>query len=257
MELIFYIFAALLGLIIGSFLNCLIWRIYKEESIGGRSYCPKCRKQIDWYDNIPLLSFILLRGRCRHCHAGISSQYPLVEFATAVLFLMIFIKDSVSPDFTLLLLRDWFLIITLIIIFVYDFRWQLIPVNILWVMSAAMFILNLFLGFSYLNIIIYGSLGALFFLIQYLLTKKKGVGEGDIWFGLFLGISFPSASQLILLLISAYFLGSIIALSLVLLKKTKFKARIALGPFLALGALVALFFGPAIIEWYLNFGGLL
>jgi prepilin signal peptidase PulO-like enzyme (type II secretory pathway) len=253
----FYFFAFLLGLIIGSFLNCLIWRIYKNESIGGRSYCPKCRKQIEWYDNIPLLSFILLRGHCRHCHNSISWQYPLVEFITAILFLLTFMKDSVSPDFTILLLRDWFLIITLVIVFVYDFRWQLIPVNVLWVMSVAIFILNLFLGFSYLNIIIYGAIGGAFFLIQYLLTHKKGVGEGDIWLGLFLGICFPSASQLIFLLISSYFLGSIIALSLILGKKTKFKAKIALGPFLVLGTLLTLFFGPVIVEWYLRFGGLL
>ena len=166
----FYFFAFLLGLIIGSFLNCLIWRIYKNESIGGRSYCPKCRKQIDWYDNIPILSFILLRGRCRHCQASISWQYPLVEFITALLFLMTFMKDSVSPDFTILLLRDWLLVVTLVIVFVYDFRWQLIPVNVLWVMSVAMFILNLFLGFNYLNIIIYGAIGGAFFLIQYLLS---------------------------------------------------------------------------------------
>jgi len=257
MELIFYIFATLLGLIIGSFLNCLIWRLYKEESIGGRSYCPKCRKQIDWYDNIPLLSFLILRGKCRHCHKNISWQYPLVEFITALLFLLTFIKEAGSPDLTLLILRDWFLIITLIIVFIYDFRWQLIPVNVLWVMSGAMAILNLFLGYSYLNIIIYGAAGALFFLLQYLLTNKKGVGEGDIWFGLFLGIVFPSAAQLILVLLASYCLGSIIALSLVFVNKKELKSKIALGPFLALGALITLLYGEPIINWYLNLGGLL
>ena len=260
MELSFYILAAVLGLIIGSFLNCLIWRLYKEESIGGRSYCPKCRKQIAWYDNIPLLSFLILRGHCRHCQQNISWQYPLVEFITALLFLMTFIREVGNPDLTLLILRDWFLIITLVIIFVYDCRWQLIPVNVLWLMSVFMFIVNLLLGNNYLNLIIYGLSGAAFFLLQYLLTKKKGVGEGDIWFGLFLGIVFPNTANLILVLLLTYCLGSIIALGLIFLKQKEFKAKIALGPFLALGAIITLLYGAPIINWYLNLtslGGLL
>ena len=256
MDIFFDILVFVLGLIFGSFLNCLIWRIYQEESIGGRSYCPKCRKQIEWYDNIPILSFIILKGRCRKCGQKISWQYPLVEFITALLFLLTFIKDAADPNLTLLLLRDWFLIITLVIVFVYDFRWQLIPVNVLWFMSAFMFIINLFLGYNYLNIIIFGSAGALFFLLQYLLTNKKGVGVGDIWLGLFLGIVFPSAPQLILVLLVSYCFGSLVSLGLVAMRKKGFKAQIALGPFLALGALITLLYGEAIINWYFSLGGI-
>ncbi len=72
-------FVFLLGLIIGSFLNCLIWRLHKKESMLGRSYCPKCGQQIAWYDNIPILSFVFLGGKCRHCRKEISWQYPAVE----------------------------------------------------------------------------------------------------------------------------------------------------------------------------------
>jgi len=256
MDTFFYILVFVLGLIFGSFLNCLIWRIYQDESIGGRSYCPKCRKQIEWYDNIPILSFLILKGRCRKCSQKISWQYPLVEFITALLFLMTFIKDAGDPNLTLLLLRDWFLIVTLIIVFVYDFRWQLIPVNVLWVMGALMFIINLLLGVSYLNIIIYGLAGALFFFLQYILTNKKGVGEGDIWFGLFLGIAFPSVAQLALVLLVAYCLGTLISLALMAVHKKGLKSKIALGPFLALGALVTLLYGAAIINWYFGLGGI-
>ena len=81
-----YFFFLLFGLIIGSFLNCLVWRLYKEETLGGRSYCPQCHHQIDWYDNLPVLSFIILRGKCRHCHKKISWQYPLVELIVSLLF---------------------------------------------------------------------------------------------------------------------------------------------------------------------------
>lgn len=257
MEQIFYIFSFILGLVIGSFLNCLIWRIYKEETIGGRSYCPKCRSMISWFDNIPVLSFVFLGGRCRHCHKTISWQYPLVEIITALLFMFTFMKEADNPDLTLLLLRDWFLIITLVIVFVYDLRWQMIPVNVLWVMSAFMFVINVWLGYDYLSVITFGLIGALFFLIQYLATKKRGVGEGDIWFGLFLGFVFPTAGQLILLLLASYCIGSIIALILVIFQHKNFKAKIALGPFLAIGALITLFFSNSIIEWYLRLGGLL
>jgi len=256
MFIYFSFYSFLLGLIFGSFLNCLIWRIYKNESIIGRSYCPNCRKQIEWYDNIPLLSFLILRGKCRHCHKNISWQYPLVEFITALLFLLTFMKEATSPDLSLLILRDWFLIATLVIVFVYDFRWQLIPVNVLWVMSGVILIINLLLGYNYLNIILFGLIGATFFLLQYLLTKKRGVGEGDIWLGLFLGLVFPTAPQLILVLLIAYCLGSIVALSLLFVKRKGLKSKIALGPFLALGAIITLLYGETIINWYLHLGGI-
>ena len=89
--ILFFIF--LFGLVIGSFLNCLIYRLREGKSMLGRSFCPKCKQQIAWYDNIPVLSFILLRGRCRHCGKKISIQYPAVEFITGVLFVVAFILD--------------------------------------------------------------------------------------------------------------------------------------------------------------------
>ena len=92
-----FIFIFLLGLCFGSFLNCLIWRLHKKQSLFGRSYCPKCQKQIAWYDNLPVLSFILLGGRCRWCQKPISWQYPLVELITAVLFLIAFIINTKFP----------------------------------------------------------------------------------------------------------------------------------------------------------------
>ena len=123
-------------------------------------------------------------------------------------------------------------------------------------MGALMFVINLLLGVSYLNIIIYGLAGALFFFLQYVLTNKKGVGEGDIWFGLFLGISFPSASSLVLVLLVAYCFGTLISLALMAVHKKGLKSKIALGPFLALGALVTLLYGSAIINWYFGLGGI-
>lgn len=252
MTNIFIIFVALIGLVIGSFLNCLIWRLYKDETIGGRSYCPQCRHQIAWHDNIPVLSFLLLKAKCRHCHKPISWQYPLVEIATAVLFLLAFFKDAPSAQFSFLLIKDWLLIITLIVVFVYDFRWQLVPMNIIWPMCAIMFILNIFLGISWVTIIISALAVAAFFFAQYIFTKKKGLGEGDIWLGLLLGLSFPDFYQLLAILVISYSIGALISIILVIVKKKQGKSRIALGPFLASGAIITLIWGEQIINWYMG-----
>ncbi|MFZ4631980.1 MAG: prepilin peptidase [Patescibacteria group bacterium] len=252
MILILSIFVIFIGLIIGSFLNCSIWRLYNNETIGGRSYCPECRKQIAWYDNIPVLSFILLGAKCRHCHKPISWQYPLVEMITAVLFLLTFLNDVNSNQFALLLARDWLIITTLIIIFVYDLRWQLIPMTVVWPMCVVFFGLNIILGFSWYALLISALAATAFFLIQYVVTKKRGIGEGDIWLGLLLGLIFPSLSQLFLILILSYSLGSIIGLALILIKKESGKTKIALGPFLAFGAIITLIWGEKVIGWYIS-----
>jgi len=252
MTTIFIIFVILIGLVIGSFLNCLIWRLHKDETMGGRSYCPNCRHQIAWYDNIPVLSFLFLKAKCRHCHKSISWQYPIVEIVTAILFLLAFLKDIPSPDFSFLLIRDWLLIVTLIIIFVYDLRWQLVPMNIIWPMCVVIFIFNLLLGFSWITIIISALIAAAFFLAQYVLTKKKGLGEGDIWLGLLLGLAFPDLSQLLAIMVLSYGIGALVSGALLLTKKKQGKSKIALGPFLASGAIITLIWGEPIINWYMS-----
>jgi prepilin signal peptidase PulO-like enzyme (type II secretory pathway) len=248
----FYILVFILGLIIGSFLNCLIWRLYKDETLGGRSYCPHCRATITWYDNIPILSWLILGGRCRHCHQNISIQYPLVELMTAVLFLLTFQANRFSPDFSWLLLRDWFLIITLIVVFVYDLRWQLVPMIFVWPMIVLILVLNIVLGFPWPELLFFSALGVVFFLIQYLVTEKRGVGEGDIWLGLLLGLAFPDAGRLLLIMVISYSLGAAFSLILLVNRKKDWKSAIALGPFLALGAIITLIWGAQIINWYLH-----
>lgn len=244
----FYII--ILGLIIGSFLNCLIWRLYKDEALSGRSYCPHCRKTIAWYDNIPVLSFIFLHGRCRQCQKKISWQYPAVEIATALLFYLSFLAMSDSGQFLLDLARAWLLVIIFVVVFVYDSRWQLVPMNFVWPMTAIIFVLNVFLGRSVISLIVSGVLTAGFFLLQYLITKKRGLGEGDIWLGLLLGIAFPSFSEIFLALFLAYLSGSLVGVGLMLIKRKGRKTKIALGPFLAFGAIITLIWGDRILAAY-------
>jgi prepilin signal peptidase PulO-like enzyme (type II secretory pathway) len=252
-EIFLTIVAAGFGLIIGSFLNCLLWRLHENEGITGRSYCPRCRQMIAWFDNIPLLSFIILRGRCRHCRKSISWQYPLVELATAVLFTLAFWSNLSGAQSPWLLVRDWLLIAALVSVFVYDFRWQMVPMLIVWPVGVAMFVCNLFLGVSWYYLLLAAACGAGFFLIQYLATRRRGVGEGDIWLGALLGLAFPSASQLLMILVVSYGIGAIVSLILLWSKKKKWRERIALGPFLSLGAIITLIWGESLLTWYLSF----
>lgn len=239
-------FIFLFGLIIGSFLNCLIWRLHKKESLVNRSYCPKCGKQIAWHDNIPVLSFIMLFGKCRHCKKPISSQYPVVELITGVLFAAAY---YFNPEFTIRLARDWFLISVMIVIFIYDLRWYLILDIITLPACLIMLILNLIIGFNLWNLLISGIIGGSFFLIQFVISKGKWIGGGDIRLGLLMGLSFDLPGVLAAIIIS-YFIGSAAGMCLVLARKKKFSSRMPLGVFLASGAIIILFWQDNILNWY-------
>lgn len=273
------IFIFLLGLIIGSFINCLIWRLHKGEGIlprqlggrgKGRSYCPKCKKQIVWYDNIPVLSFIALGGKCRHCKRKISWQYPIVELITAVLFVVAVIcnlKFEIwGNDINLIqitnykllitIVRDWFLISVMIIIFIYDLRWYLVLDIITLPACAIVFILNLFLGFSsqggfpdWLNLLISGIIGGSFFLIQFIISRGKWIGGGDIRLGLLMGLAlgWPNIISAVFL---AYLIGSIVGIGLLMAGKKKWGSKLPLGVFLSVATIIVLFWGERIVGWY-------
>ena len=300
--LTFYFFIFLFGLIIGSFLNCLIWRVYKKipltpfiKGASDRSYCPKCKKQIAWYDNIPILSFILLKGKCRHCGKPISWQYPMVELATGVLFVLAFynnfqipltpfIKGAEIPltpfvkggvlqfsiltsNFLLLtsIFRDWFIISVMIVVFVIDLRWYLILDAVTMPAAGIIFVLNLILGLnppnplyqggiiglSWQNLLFSGIIGGSFFLIQFVISKGKWIGGGDIRLGLLMGLAlgWPNVLTAIFL---AYFIGSIFGIGLILTGRKKWKSQVPLGTFLAVAAIITLLWGDKILGWYLG-----
>lgn len=269
MAILFFIF--LFGLVIGSFLNCLIWRLHKSESLWGRSYCPKCRKQIAWCDNIPLLSFIILGGKCRHCGKPISWQYPVVEFITGLLFVVAFLNNFefrilnfesifnylifnnsikiLNSKFIIQLLRDWFLICVMIIIFIYDLRWYLILDIVALPACLVVFLLNLSLGFGWQNLLISGIIGGSFFLIQFLISRGKWIGGGDIRLGLLMGLALGWPNILVAILIG-YFIGSIVGIGLIATGKKSWGSQVPLGIFLSTATVVALFWGEEMIRWY-------
>lgn len=258
----FYLFFSFIfGLMIGSFLNCLIWRLHKKEKITGRSYCPKCKKQIVWYDNIPVLSFLFLRGRCRYCGKGISWQYPVVELVTGVLFmfaLLINVENVTNFGFEvfdlesiLYLLRDWLVIGIMIVIFIYDLRWYMILDIVTLPAMVVVLMVNLLLGFSWLNLLISGIIGGSFFLVQFVVSRGEWIGGGDIRLGLLMGFILGWPNVLVAIFI-AYFMGSIIGVGLKIWGGKKWDSKVPLGTFLSVATIITLFWGQNILSWYLN-----
>ena len=242
------------GLLIGSFLNCWSWRLYKEEKVSGRSYCPHCRHLIRWYDNIPLLSFFILKGRCRDCQKKISWQYPAVELVTALLFTVSWAFFSAQPW---LVLKSLVVITILLLVLIFDWRWYLIPTSVLVWGGVVVAVIGYFaypgtFGEYLIASIVTIAAGTLFFLLQYLLTKGCGLGEGDIWLGAFLGLAFANLAHLAAALMLAYFLGAFVSLFLLVKKQKKWSSRLPLGVFLVLGGLGAWFYAERLVVWYLG-----
>lgn len=260
------------GLIFGSFVNCVIWRLHSKESfVGGRSYCPRCRHKLAAADLVPLLSFLFLGGKCRYCKENISWQYPLVELATSVLALAAaFIFASgfmklgiIDPATVLILVYYWAMIGILEIVFVSDLLWYVIPDEAIVFGVGLAALAQIFAAFSPLaRDLIAGdqSLGGVFltavfstlvFLGIVVISKGKWMGLGDVKYAFLMGLvlGFPG---IVAGLFLAFLSGAVIGLVLIAAGRKKLSSEIPFGPFLAAATLVALFFGQSVINWYLG-----
>ncbi|MFH0863903.1 MAG: prepilin peptidase [Candidatus Gottesmanbacteria bacterium] len=241
-----YIFLFIIGLCFGSFFNVLIYRLPLGLSITGRSFCPKCKQKIFWYNNIPLLSFLFLRGRCRHCHSPISWRYPLVELITAILTLFI-IHYSVFSNLDYLLTTYYLLIIyALIVIFFIDLEHEIIPDQIIYpaiIISVLYIVLNT--KYLILNYMVSGILAAGLFLLLFLITRGRGMGFGDIKLTLLMGL-FLGFPKIIIALYLAFLTGALFGVILILVGRKKLKSHIPFGPFLVGSTIIALFWGELI-----------
>ncbi|KKQ27440.1 MAG: Type 4 prepilin-like protein leader peptide-processing enzyme [Candidatus Magasanikbacteria bacterium GW2011_GWC2_37_14] len=249
--MLIYIF--IIGLCFGSFLNALVYRIHEKKSLWTRSACPNCQKEIIWYDNIPVFSFLFLKGKCRNCHNKISWQYPLVELALGILFLVPTLFIS-YPDLKILisLLVQWLIIFDLAFIFLYDYKYQEILDLSIWPLVIFLFDFNYFFEvFSIVNMLIAVAIGGGFFLLQYLISRGRWIGGGDIILGVLMGVILGWPNILLALFI-AYILGGIVGVILLLLKKKQANSEIPFGTFLVIGTLVAMWWGNRIVEWYLG-----
>jgi leader peptidase (prepilin peptidase)/N-methyltransferase len=244
---------ALAGLTIGSFLNVCIYRLPRRESIAfPASHCTSCQRPLAWYENVPVLGWIALRGRCRTCAARISVMYPLVELTTAAVFVGGGLIYGLSP---LLFVRLAFAC-ALIVLFVIDLQHQILPNVITLPGIVAGFAASVFLPPGWLSSLI-GIVagGGILFLIAeayYRLRGIEGLGMGDVKMLAMIGavLGWP---LMVLTLIFASFAGSIIGVGLIASGRGGMQAALPFGTFLALGAIFAAVVGDPILSWYLAF----
>lgn len=258
-------FLFLMGLVFGSFLNVVIFRTTHGTSpLVGRSMCPRCKKQISWRYNIPLISFFWLRGRCANCGKKISWQYPVVEFMTGILFVWWYAMGS---GFFMLVEKPWLIIqplfwllvaMGLLVVLVADWRYGIIPdsVNLFLIVVSVGYRLALLFGGKmetgdFVRAILSGAILGGFFWLLWFLTKGRGFGFGDVKLAPSLGLilGWP---RVIVGVFLAFVIGAVVSILLIALRKKKFKQTIAFGPFLVLGTVIALVFGGSIWGWYLG-----
>lgn len=267
MEGFFLIIALLfaLGLAIGSFLSVVIYRMTHDDSpLRGRSYCDGCKKQIAWYDNIPLLSFIALRRKCRHCGAPIPWEYPAVEFLTGILFVWWFVvgftffRLSERPFLIVQPLFWLFVGILLMMIFFTDYMYYIIPDSAVFLLTVMTFAYRFFLtnqhimmSHDFLFALVCGACSSVFFLGLFLLTRGKGMGFGDVKLAFPLGLLLGWPNTLVALFLS-FFIGAIYGLVTISLGKNKLKSAVPFGPFLVIGTLIALLWGNEIVRMYVG-----
>lgn len=243
------IIAGLLGLVVGSFLNVLIARYQELQTIiATRSHCPKCLKQIAWYDLVPLLSFALLRFRCRYCHERISWQYPLVELLSAAAFVHVYSLFGFSW-WTVLYAAIFSLLLATSAV---DWREKIIPDEFI----APAILLSLIVAVTRptdtANLLMWGVLlagGGLALLV--IVSRERWMGSGDIGLGIIIGLLGGWLGAAVGLVV-AFVTGSIVGLILMLLGRKGPKDSIPFGPFLLIGAYLAAFYGQSLALSYLT-----
>jgi len=257
----------LTGLIIGSFINAVVYRINAVESLMERSHCPHCKKKVRWFDNVPLLSFILLSAKCRDCGEKISWQYPAVEALTGIVFALLGSYFFQLYDIASWTLTGYYLIVfsLLMIIFVYDFKYMEIPMLILWIgigVSLAYFLLadwqNFGMAISIFDLRTFsGILGALvaggFFWGLAAYSKEAWMGYGDAYLGLLIGLIVGWPNVLWALMLS-FTIGALVSVGLIAVSKKTMKSQVPFAPFLITGTFLALVLPqmfPTLRYWFL------
>ena len=241
------------GLMTGSFLNVVISRVPAGESVvTPRSRCPKCHKLISWYDNVPVVSFLMLSGRCRNCNTPISSRYPAVEFTTAIAFVLQAIAHGDDPIFLAARLVFTALLIAL---FVTDYETMRLP-NVLTLPGIVIGVVcSTFLPPGIRDSLIGVAVGAAIpWVIRWLWYQMKGVeamGLGDVKMLAMIG-AFLGWQQVWLVLFVASLIGAVIGIAFIATGKRSMASKLPFGTFLAIAAYLASLGGAQFLDWYLN-----
>lgn len=262
--------AALFGLVIGSFLNVCIYRLPLGKSLGGRSFCPKCGCKISWYDNIPVVSYLILRGRCRSCRGGIGFQYPLVEIVSALLSVFTLVHNSYEFDRYFI----WYLLFVspLVVLSFIDLRHRILPDVITLPGIAVGFAAILYFQYPlWTEALIYSVAGmtvgggTLFLLaiVYQFIRKREGMGGGDVKLCGMLGAFLGWKAMVFVFLISSV-LAILYAVVTLIIPVSRNESKeeesgpmiIPYGPFLAMAALLFYFYGLEITTFYFSLVGI-
>ena len=247
------VFLGLLGLSLGSFLNVCIYRLPRRQSVNWPgSRCTTCDRSLSWYENIPVVSWLVLRGRCRTCGEHISAMYPIVELVTAALFVAGYVIYGWTP---LLAVRLAFAC-AMVVLFVIDLQHHLLP-NVITVPGIVIgFALSLMLppGWKASLIGLMAGGGMLFGIAEawYRLRGIEGLGMGDVKMLAMIGAFLGWKLMLVTLVLSS-FAGSVIGIGVIVLGRGGMKSVLPFGTFLAVGALTAAVVGEPLVAWYMGF----
>jgi leader peptidase (prepilin peptidase)/N-methyltransferase len=250
MDLFWGIFLTVAGAAIGSFLNVLIYRIPEGQSIiFPSSHCPKCTHSIRFYDNVPIISYLVLRGRCRDCQEKISLRYPFVEAITALLSMFLFWKFGLSAKY----IFSFIFTCALIVITFIDLDHQIIPDVITLPGIPVFFLIAIFfMGIPFMEALLGiliggGCLFAIAFIYE-LITKREGMGGGDIKLLAMLG-AFLGWKSLFFILFVSSLLGAVVGISVMIVRGKDMKYAVPFGPFLSIAAVAYLFVGIDVMNF--------
>ncbi len=250
---IVYILLAFLGLFFGSFLNVLADRLSMGRTLFGRSKCDACHREILWYDLFPIISYVLLKAKCRHCKASLSIQYPLSELFTSAMFVLTYYLSVHHYNQDVLHFVHLVIVAILVVMFLSDMRYQIIPDEMQVALLVAALVRIYFLvipGFEFVEVRTY-LLGAAAvvapLLLVFVLTKGRGMGFGDVKYAVSMGLLLGLWNGIIALYL-AFILGGLVGGAILLARKGTMKSKIAFGPFLFAGTYAMLFYDVQIVS---------
>jgi leader peptidase (prepilin peptidase)/N-methyltransferase len=248
MTIFYIILYIILALFIGSFLNVVALRVpLKQSIVTPGSHCPNCGHALNWLDLLPLISYILFRGKCRYCNEKVSPIYFLGELTTLILFLLIPIQFGLNLE----MLIAYPFMMVLVVVLISDLQYKIIPDRIIIPGIILFFLMRLFIHPLPIWDYLIGAVGGGILLLLIAIVSRGGMGGGDIKLFFLLGVVLGWQLMLLTLFIAAL-LGTVIGGILLLVKRVKRGEPIAFGPFIVVAAVVAYFWGNQIIEWYIS-----
>jgi prepilin signal peptidase PulO-like enzyme (type II secretory pathway) len=277
MMLMIIVILAVVGLCLGSFVNALVWRVHEQAAQAekkqqdpnyakrlsiatGKSMCPYCKHELSARDLLPVFSWLSLGGKCRYCGKPISIQYPLVELATAALFVISYIWWPVAfaPAVQVAIFIFWLLLLTgLMALLVYDIRWFILPDRIIYFLScvavaqAATIVQASAHPFrTVINMLLGVAVGGGIFYVLFQVSRGKWIGGGDVKLGWLLGLIAGTPARSVLFIFFAALLGSLVSVPLLVNQRLKRTSIIPFGPFLIAGLVIVQLFGADILHWY-------